>query len=251
MCGPLMEEHIVTKVIKNTKDISTIYFTKKDGSVPIFDAGQYITVLFKDLLPPEGKAYSLSCRPGLPYLSITVKRVGKYSNRICDLKPGDKFLVSSSYGSLFEDYDQDITLIGAGVGIAPLFSIINDTLLKNPKRKVTLLYTNKTIKDICFLKELEELKEKHPNFKLILHVTREKDIKEKESTNENDKDNQIDSKFIKGRFNLEKYLKDKTLDVASDFILCGHINFVKDIYNDLLKCKVPVEQISTEIFFES
>ena len=246
-----MEEHIVTKVIKNTKDISTIYFTKKNGSVPIFDAGQYITVLFKDLLPPEGKAYSLSCRPGLPYLSITVKRVGKYSNRICDLKPGDKFLVSSSYGSLFEDYDQDITLIGAGVGIAPLFSIINDTLLKNPKRKVTLLYTNKTIKDICFLKELEELKGKHPNFKLILHVTREKDIKEKESTNENDKDNQIDSKFIKGRFNLEKYLKDKTLDVTSDFILCGHINFVKDIYNDLLKCKVPVEQISTEIFFES
>ena len=183
MCGSLMEEHIVTKVIKNTKNISTIYFTKKDGSVPIFDAGQYITVLFKDLLPPEGKAYSLSCRPGLPYLSITVKRVGKYSNRICDLKPGDKFLVSSSYGSLFEDYDQDITLIGAGVGIAPLFSIINDTLLKNPKRKVTLLYTNKTIKDICFLKELEELKEKHSNFKLILHVTREKDIKEKESTN--------------------------------------------------------------------
>jgi|GEM_PF-93872 oxidoreductase FAD/NAD(P)-binding domain protein len=246
-----MEEHIVTKVIKNTKDISTIYFTKKDGSVPIFDAGQYITVLFKDLLPPEGKAYSLSCRPGLPYLSITVKRVGKYSNRICDLKPGDKFLVSSSYGSLFEDYDQDITLIGAGVGIAPLFSIINDTLLKNPKRKVTLLYTNKTIKDICFLKELEELKEKHPNFKLILHVTREKDIKEKESTNENDKDNQVDSKFVKGRFNLEGYLKNKTLDATSDFILCGHINFVKDIYNDLLKCKVPVEQISTEIFFES
>ena len=233
-----MEEHIVTKVIKNTKDISTIYFTKKDGSVPIFDAGQYITVLFKDLLPPEGKAYSLSCRPGLPYLSITVKRVGKYSNRICDLKPDDKFLVSSSYGSLFEDYDQDITLIGAGVGIAPLFSIINDTLLKNPKRKVTLLYTNKTIKDICFLKELEELKEKHPNFKLILHVTKEKD-------------NQIDPKFIKGRFNLEEYLKDKVLDVTSDFILCGHINFVKDIYNDLLKCKVPVEQISTEIFFES
>lgn len=249
MCGSLMEEHIVTKVIKNTKDISTIYFTKKDGSVPIFDAGQYITVLFKDLLPPEGKAYSLSCRPGLPYLSITVKRVGKYSNRICDLKPGDKFLVSSSYGSLFEDYDQDITLIGAGVGIAPLFSIINDTLLKNPKRKVTLLYTNKTIKDICFLKELEELKEKHPNFKLILHVTREKDTKE--STNKNNKDNQIDSKFIKGRFNLEEYLKDKALDVTSDFILCGHINFVKDIYNDLLKCKVPVEQISTEIFFES
>jgi len=246
-----MEEHIATKVIKNTKDISTIYFTKKDGSVPIFDAGQYITVLFKDLLPPEGKAYSLSCRPDLPYLSITVKRVGKYSNRICDLKPGDKFLVSSSYGSLFEDYDQDITLIGAGVGIAPLFSIINDTLLKNPKRKVTLLYTNKTIKDICFLKELEELKEKHPNFKLILHVTREKDIKEKESTNENDKDNQVDSKFIKGRFNLEGYLKNKTLDATSDFILCGHINFVKDIYNDLLKCKVPVEQISTEIFFES
>lgn len=246
-----MEEHIVTKVIKNTKDISTIYFTKKDGSVPIFDAGQYITVLFKDLLPPEGKAYSLSCRPGLPYLSITVKRVGKYSNRICDLKPGDKFLVSNSYGSLFEDYDQDITLVGAGVGIAPLFSIINDTLLKNPKRKVTLLYTNKTIKDICFLKELEELKEKHPNFKLILHVTREKDIKEKESTNENDKDNQVDSKFVKGRFNLEGYLKNKTLDATSDFILCGHINFVKDIYNDLLKCKVPVEQISTEIFFES
>lgn len=249
MCGSLMEEHIVTKVIKNTKDISTIYFTKKDGSVPIFDAGQYITVLFKDLLPPEGKAYSLSCRPGLPYLSITVKRVGKYSNRICDLKPGDKFLVSSSYGSLFEDYDQDITLIGAGVGIAPLFSIINDTLLKNPKRKVTLLYTNKTIKDICFLKELEELKEKHPNFKLILHVTREKDTKE--STNKNNKDNQVDSKFIKGRFNLEEYLKDKTLDATSDFILCGHINFVKDIYNDLLKCKVPVDQISTEIFFES
>ena len=233
-----MEEHIVTKVINNTKDISTIYFTKKDGSVPNFDAGQYITVLFKDLLPPEGKAYSLSCRPGLPYLSITVKRVGKYSNRICDLKPGDKFLVSNSYGSLFEDYDQDITLIGAGVGIAPLFSIINDTLFKNPKRKVTLLYTNKTIKDICFLKELEKLKEKYPNFKLILHVTREKD-------------NQIDPKFIKGRFNLEEYLKDKVLDFTSDFILCGHINFVKDIYNDLLKCKVPVEQISTEIFFES
>ena len=84
-----------------------------------------------------------------------------------------------------------------------------------------------------------------------MHVTREKDAKEKENTNENNKGNQIDSKFIKGRFNLEEYLKDKVLDVTSDFILCGHINFVKDIYNDLLKCKVPVEQISTEIFFES
>ncbi len=232
-----MEEYVVLETTQETPDIRTISFTRKDGLVPHFTAGQYITVSFPGLNPVEGKAYSISCPPDLGHMTITVKKIGLFSNKICSLQKGDSFSGSAPYGFLFDDIGKNIVLIGAGVGISPLMSILEASLPVLRERQITLLLSNKTTEDICFRSRLLQLASlNNDNFRLSLHITQKSDSK---------------IPHINRRITVKEYFDTSTLDVDDDYILCGSIDFVKSIYSDLLKLSVPKENISTEIFFES
>ena len=54
-------------------------------------------------------------------------------------------------------------MVAAGSGITPILSILTTILEVEPHSTVTLIYGNRTVQDIMFLEELEDLKNLHPD----------------------------------------------------------------------------------------
>lgn len=74
--------------------------------------------------------FSLSAAPDGRSLRITVRDLGKGTNQLIhSVKPGDRVFVEGPYG-LFSDAVRtrdSVVLIGAGAGIAPILSVLQDT----------------------------------------------------------------------------------------------------------------------------
>ena len=61
-------------------------------------------------------------------------------------------------------------MIAAGSGITPILSDLSTILAVEPLSSVTLIYGNRTVKDIMFLEELEDLKNRYPERFALYHV---------------------------------------------------------------------------------
>ncbi len=72
--------------------------------------------------------YSLSALPQPPYLRVTIKGLGDQSRAVADLKPGTRVAIEGPYGAFTQHARKTdrVTLIGAGVGITPLRSLLED-----------------------------------------------------------------------------------------------------------------------------
>lgn len=223
---------IVVSLRHETPDVVSILFTLADGAILDYDAGQYITVYFDQTSKPEGKAYSLSSAPGEKPMSITVKRIGEYSKLLHNLKKGDTFKISRPYGFFNPATPKPLVCIAAGVGLAPIWSIIKHEHAQGNDKPVFLYYSNKTTRDISFSHELEAQHEAHINFQLIHHITRSP---------------RVPAHMIAGRINL-----DRCVQVVDDpaYLICGSVDFVRSMHRGLVKRGVGQGSISTEIFFE-
>ncbi|MFO7831947.1 MAG: NADH:ubiquinone reductase (Na(+)-transporting) subunit F [Desulfuromonadaceae bacterium] len=128
---------------------------------------------------PIMRAYSMANYPdekGIIMLNVRVcppppnapdAPPGQMSSYIFNLKPGDKVTISGPYGEFFaRETDNEMVFIGGGAGMAPMRSHIWDQLLRlNSKRKITYWYGARSLKEMFYVDELNELQEKFPNFK--------------------------------------------------------------------------------------
>lgn len=227
-----MNDKLIAKIInvtKQTEDVWSLDFLV-DNKPLRAEAGQYISVYFDDTDIPEGKAYSLSSFPGQCSSQITVKRVGLFSNKITDLKVGDKLKISQPYGffDAFLDTNKPAVFIGCGVGISPLYSIINYNIHLKNDHKMDLFYTNKTDDDIIFYNQITKLEE-NQNFKAHLYITRQKD-----------------SQYFSNRLTVSDInnITDETC-----FYICGTTEFTRSIWRQLKEIGINDRNISVEVFF--
>lgn len=155
----------LTDIISNTADTKTLYFKQVEGDPLVYQAGQFLTIIFNNKTGSYRRSYSLSSSPeiGEP-LSITVKQIenGEASSLLTQTaKPGDLFTILPPAG-LFKiipeaQKKRTVFMFAAGSGIAPVFAIIKSLLHKEPLSKVILVYSNRNEASTIFLKELKEL----------------------------------------------------------------------------------------------
>ncbi|VEU19722.1 DEKNAAC100494 [Brettanomyces naardenensis] len=107
---------------------------------------------------------------------------GKLTNHLFNLKPSETL---SFKGPILKwkwepNQFQEITLIGAGTGITPLYQLIHQILKnKEDKTKVTLLYGNKTPDDILLKPILDTLARSHPDqFQVKYFVDKKEDAED-------------------------------------------------------------------------
>jgi ferredoxin-NADP reductase len=62
--------------------------------------------------------------------------------------------------------DRPLVLIGAGVGITPLISMLRHACAADPTRPVTLVYGARTERDFAFRDELHALSRRHPHVRM-------------------------------------------------------------------------------------
>lgn len=225
--------------INETNDVATLKFSPVEENISPFISGQFVNVYFlDDRCGGQGKPYSISSIPGGDFLSITVKKIGKFSGALHDLKIGEKVKVSEPQGYFYpEDKINNVVFLAGGIGITPFYSIIKNCFKKQKNKNIVLFYSNKTRDDAVFLNELKDLANNWSNFKIINVFTREK---AEMSGVKNLETERIGVSMIK------KYLK--TLN-GNYYFICGSIGFVRDLWKELKENEVQEDFIKVESFY--
>ncbi|MCM8786576.1 MAG: FAD/NAD(P)-binding protein [Candidatus Omnitrophica bacterium] len=146
----------IEKIIQETPTIKTFTF-KSDGSFS-FKTGQFVELTY----PGIGEApFTPSSNPfNKEYFEVTIMKVGRVTELFHNAKEGDTLGLRGPYGNGYplEEFEgKDILIVGGGVGLAPLRSLIFALLEEIDKyNKILIRYGARTPKDIVYKDYLKE-----------------------------------------------------------------------------------------------
>ena len=181
----------------------------RDGAFS-FMPGQSVTLAFTDD-PATQRTYSIASSPlDRGFIEISVNRLGRFTARLFDLRPGAELLAQGPHGKWF--YTDDVShgvLISGGTGLTPFRSIVRYVLQKGLQNRVSVLHSSRVPSEIPYRAELEQWS-KHPNLRVMLTVTRAEAMRAGETWT-----------GAKGRIDVEK-IRSLVPDLrGSDYYLCG------------------------------
>ena len=92
---------------------------------------------------------------------------GEMTSYIFNLKKGDKITIFGPFGEFFaNETEAEMIFIGGGAGMAPMRSHIFDQLLRlNSKRKITFYYGARSLSELFYEDDFNQLQDKFENFK--------------------------------------------------------------------------------------
>ena len=136
----------VTKVVRETDTVSSIYLTAPDGGpLPAARAGQYLTLRITGAgQPAPVRSYSLSSVPGAGTYRISIKQephgiASSYLNR--DLRPGMDLDVAAPRGDFTLDDDSGpVLLISGGIGVTPVLAMLGQLAAARSDRDLWWIY---------------------------------------------------------------------------------------------------------------
>jgi Na+-transporting NADH:ubiquinone oxidoreductase subunit F len=117
--------------------------------------------------PEEKGIIMLNVRIASPPPNLPNVPPGQMSSYIFNLKPGDKVIITGPFGEFFaKDTDAEMVFIGGGAGMAPMRSHIYDLLKRiKTKRKVTFYYGARSLREMFYVDEFDQLDKDCNNFK--------------------------------------------------------------------------------------
>jgi len=166
---------IVKEIRREATETVTILLERKDGRPLDYRAGQFLTFLLVRGIGRElRRSYSFSSTPGIDETpAITVKRVinGEVSRYLLDhLRAGDELVSLLPAGRFVLEEGGSgpgeagrsgagrwLFFIAAGSGMAPVFSLLKEALVKRPDSRVVLISQHHDEESILFKSTLEEL----------------------------------------------------------------------------------------------
>ena len=158
----------VTYVQLLKEDLVIIRLVPKDGPVPEYHAGQFITLGLPN--PEDGgkvirRAYSIASHPeNRDYIELVIRWVrkplpGRLTTRIFDIREGDEILWLKPAGSALEineempDGSKDkrrIVCIGGGTGLAPFVSFAQHLHDRGDGREIVILHGASYIDELSY-----------------------------------------------------------------------------------------------------
>ncbi|MDH4218676.1 MAG: FAD/NAD(P)-binding protein [Candidatus Aminicenantes bacterium] len=97
------------------------------------------------------------------YLQFSILKMGRVTSALHEMQVDDIIGIRGPYGNSFpiEKWKgKNLIFIGGGIGLAPIWSVLNTALgKKQDYGKLTLFYGARTSNDLVFKEELEELRQ--------------------------------------------------------------------------------------------
>jgi len=239
--------HEVVNIVNESSVIKSFYLKPPSGIRPTFKAGQFLTLRSTSDNKEIIRTYTISSAPVDAILRISVKKEGIFSNLLHDtISIGDTIDTKAPTGTFIFDAAEErpAVLISAGVGITPMVSMAQHTLIEGFRtrsmRQLTLINAAHSQSQRAFFNELNELADKSNGYIKNIWVL-----------------SQIENKMTlgkdyhhKGRISRE--LLQTILPVDDyDFYLCGPQTFMQSIYDMLDKLGVNDNRIYSEAFGSS
>ncbi|MBN9887812.1 2Fe-2S iron-sulfur cluster-binding protein [Salipiger abyssi] len=148
-----------------------------------FWAGQYVDITVRTEKGEEiTRSFSMANPPSeAQKLSFIIKKYpdGRFSNELDDggIRAGADVSVEGPYGMCFrrEEREGPVILVGAGSGMSPVWSILNDQVSCGEDRPIYFFYGARTQNDLFKLDEIGAVTETCPNVQFIPVLSHEEE----------------------------------------------------------------------------
>ena len=223
-----------------------------DRPLPFFEPGQYLT--FKLDIPGQKKStircYSLSDQPLDNYYRVSIKhQLPPRDNP--DAPPGlgssffheqiheqDIIDVKAPSGHFFLDVTKPhpIVLIGGGIGLTPVLSMLKEVIKRDWRSEIWFFYGISNGSEHIMKEHLKELGSMRDNIKLFVCYSRpgKKDVKG-------------DDYDIEGRVGVDLF-KELLPSNNYDYYFCGPPGMMNSLFEGLREWGVPEDRIHYEAF---
>ena len=237
--------------------ICSFYLMPVDKNpLPSFKPGQFLTFQLdvKDEIRQTSekvvRCYSLSDKPSPDDFRVTIKKVPAPS-KVPDARPGiasnyfhekvhegDILAVKAPAGHFYWDTagNDPIVLIGSGIGITPMLSILNTCIHSDSKREIWLYYGVRNSDEHIMKDYLEEVVKTHQN--LHLHVVYSKPKAQDINGTDYHHEGRIDVTLLRLTLLLKPY----------QFYVCGPKQMMEMLVPDLRDWGVPDSNLHYETF---
>ena len=175
----------IDRKIKEVDGIHSFYLVPHDEkALPPFQPGQFLTFQLK--IPGQPKpiirCYSLSDRPKNDYYRVSIKKIppprdnpdgdpGRSSTFFNDtLSVGDivDAKAPSGHFHLQPDRNRSVVLIGGGIGLTPVVSMLNTLSEERHKGDVWFFYGVRNSAEHAMKEHLEGIAQEHDNFHVVI-----------------------------------------------------------------------------------
>ncbi len=228
--------------IRESADVTSFVFEARDGGpLPAFSAGQHLPVEFAVAGVDEAvrRTYSLSGAPDQPQYRISVKRQhhGLASNHLHDrLDPGDIVESRNPAGEfVLPATDEPLVLVGAGVGVTPLISMLHDLAARNDGRQILFVHG---VRDGRHHPFADEVRAVATDLKATIHVAYSHPDPSDCYGRDYDSHGRVSADLLRGLGAPE----------GAHYFLCGPAGFMAGLTEGLTRGGVAAERIHTEAF---
>lgn len=232
--------------------ICSFYLVPHDKrSLPSYRPGQFLTFQFDvpDERKPVVRCYSLSDAPDPERYRISVKRLpapkdkdvppGLASNYLHDhVAEGDILDVKAPSGQFYldETHDRPVVLIGGGVGVTPMLSMLNHVVSNGSNREVHFFHGVSHGGEQMARGHVAEVEREHENVHVHICYSRPRaeDVQGRDFDHE-------------GRVTVELF-KEVLPSSNFEYYICGPPPMMSAIFEDLREWGVPESDIKFEAF---
>lgn len=195
--------------------------------------GQYVTLWRGNSL---ARSYSLASHPYYSnFLEFHIKyiRGGEFSTWVWNsLAVGDGIDIRGPLGTCIYtgEKQQPMLMLALGTGLAPIYGILQDALVKGHKGPIDVLIAAKTARDFYLVDEVQEIQKRNDqvNVKLLA---------------------QEDSSNFAQHGNVYEYCKEVFPDLSNYRVyICGAESFVRKLRKQCFLAGANLQNISSDIF---
>lgn len=234
------KRYVISEVIQESQDMISLRLQPEKGKMMKYAPGQFgfFTILSPEI-PSEAHPFSFSSSPNdAQGISVTIKRLGDFTERIGGVKIGDPVMIDGPYGKFsYTNYEneRDTVFFAGGVGITPVLSMIKHMSEENRERRVTLVWGVRTAADIIQKEEIERIEKEMPNFRCIPVVSADGNWKGKKGN--------LDRSMIEGIL-AEAQIENP----HTGFYVCGPPPMIESVNKNLQQIGIPKSKIHYELF---
>lgn len=244
----------IDRKVMEAKDICSFYLKPHDRKpLAPFLPGQYLTFQLKvpDQAKPVVRCYSLSDSPAnTDHYRVTIKRLGpppknpelppglssNYFHR--QLKEGDILDVRAPAGHFFldESTERPVVLIGGGVGLTPVWSMLNAICDSGSRRETWFFYGVVNREDHAMYDRMAEIRREFDNVRIVVCYSRptESCVKNRDY----DQEGYVNVELFKKLLPSNNY----------EFYICGPPPMMEALTNDLKDWSVLESDVKFEAF---